>query len=146
MSWNVVGSFAGTLETMVPPATTTDDDTRSLVFSTFLAMAVLPSGPSYKEVKFSGNTEIGCNSGAVGEAVDTFAHHVVITSEGTVLFADLQGDMTSCYILHIYLPWHNFLGVVGPGSSVVLFDPQAHTLVILATSTMAANSLPIYLG
>lgn len=58
MSWNMQGSFIGTLETPPPQAPDNyDDDKRSLVFSTFLATAILPYGPSFKEIKFSGNTE-----------------------------------------------------------------------------------------
>jgi hypothetical protein len=103
MSWNVLGSFVGTLETPVAPAPCDLSlDTRSLVFSTFLASSILPSGPSFKEVKFSGNAEVGYNSGTIGQAIDAFAHHVVVTSKGTVLFADLQGTSSSLSTLHIY--------------------------------------------
>lgn len=92
MQWNVSGAFIGELEAAVPCLPINpDDDCRSLLFSTFLATAVLPSGPLFTEEKFSGNDEAGKNSGAIGEAVDAFAHHVVVTSQGTVLFADLQG-------------------------------------------------------
>lgn len=92
MKWNVDGAFLGELEVAVPRApVNSDDDDRSLLFSTFLAVAVLPSGLLYTEEKFSGNVEAGKNSGSIREAVDAFAHHVVVTSQGTVLFADLQG-------------------------------------------------------
>jgi myosin-heavy-chain kinase len=80
------------LESPLPlPPKELDDDDQSLIYSTFLATLLLPTGPSYKEMKFSGNTEVGDNSRAIGHAVDTYAHHTVVDSLGTVLFADLQG-------------------------------------------------------
>ena len=106
MSWNVHGSFVGTLETPQSRAPVNlDHDTRSLVFSTFLASSILPTGPLFKEVKFSENTEVGCNTGTVGHAVDAFAHHVVVTSKGTVLFADLQGGFLYMDLQTIFTHW-----------------------------------------
>jgi len=92
MRWNVDGAFVGWLETPPPPPPKeTDDDNRTFIYSTFLATPLLSSGPSYTEMKFSGNTEIGNNTGAIGHAVDAYAHHTVVDSLGSVLFADLQG-------------------------------------------------------
>ncbi|KIM90905.1 hypothetical protein PILCRDRAFT_1145 [Piloderma croceum F 1598] len=68
VSWNMKGSFVSMLETPPPQAPDNyDDDTRSLIFSTFLATAIFPYSLSFKEVKFSGNMEVGHNSDAVGK-------------------------------------------------------------------------------
>lgn len=100
MKWNVEGAFVGLLEDPLPRAT--GDDNQSLLFSTFLATPLLPSGPSFKEEKFSGNSDVGENPGKVGEAIDAFAHHVVVDSFQTVLFADLQGNnFMFCYCLSL---------------------------------------------
>jgi len=92
MRWNTEGAFVGRLTEPLPPRDNPDEDNRSLIFTTFLAAPILPSGPSYKEIKFSGNTEVGQNSGTIGHALDTFAHHVVVDSQKSVLFVDLQGS------------------------------------------------------
>jgi hypothetical protein len=94
MSWNVDGTFVGKLDTNVlPPPDELDDDDQSLVFTAFLAVPLLPSGPSYKEQKFSGNTEVGQNSSSIGQAVDVYAHHGLVDSQQTVLLGDLQGNI-----------------------------------------------------
>lgn len=94
MRWNVNNAFVGKLDVPILPSVT-DEDNRSLLFTTFLATPLLPSGPSFKEQKFSGNTEVGRNSGTIGQAVDAFAHHVVVDSQKTCVFADLQGNLIS---------------------------------------------------
>jgi myosin-heavy-chain kinase len=96
MQWNLDGAFVGVIKTELPqpPGGKNDDnidDDQSLVFKSFLATRLLPSGPSYTEEKFSGNIEVGDNSGSIGHAVNTYAHHIVVDSHKTVLFADLQG-------------------------------------------------------
>lgn len=127
MRWNVDGAFVGVLETALPPPPANqDDDNRSLVYSTFLATPLLSSGPSYKEEKFSGNMEVGNNSGSIGNAVDAYAHHIVVDSLGTVLFVDLQGMHAFTMMISLIL-CPRLTGIIGPGSSVVFFDPQAHT-------------------
>lgn len=95
MIWNAADAFVGTVDTAVtsipdrPPAE--EKDNRTLLFPHFLATPLLPSGSQYREVKFSGNEDVGNNTDPVGEAVDAYAHHTVADSYGNVLFADLQG-------------------------------------------------------
>ena len=128
MRWNFNGAFIGVLETALPAAPAAEDnDNRSLVFSTFLATPLLPSGPSYTEEKFSGNTEVGNNSGSIGQAIDAYAHHVVVDSLGSILFADLQGMHVRTAITVVMDIKMVLAGIIGPGNTVVLFDPQAHT-------------------
>lgn len=91
MQWNVDGAFVGVLESALPSLPADQDDDQSLLYLTFLAIRLLPSGPLYKEEKFSSNTEVGKNSGTIGHAIDAYAHHIVIDSLSTVMFADLQG-------------------------------------------------------
>ena len=93
MQWNVAGAFVGSLR--VTPAKAPEhlsQDDRTFIFPEFLAAPLLTINGLYKETKFSGNTSAGKNFGVVGRAVDAFAHHVVIDSGYTVVFADLQGN------------------------------------------------------
>ncbi|KZP07457.1 hypothetical protein FIBSPDRAFT_762900 [Athelia psychrophila] len=114
MKWNNEDVFVGTVDTTAtpisarPPAGETDNCT--LLFPHFLATPLLSSGSQYREVKFSGNEDVGNNMDPVGEAVDAYAHHIVADSFGNILFTDLQG-------------------IIGPDTSVVLFDPQAHSIL-----------------
>ena len=93
MQWNVEGAFVGSLR--VGPAAAPEhllQDDRTFIFPEFLAAPLLTTNGLYKETKFSGNTSAGKNSGVVGRAVDAFAHHVIVDSGYTVMFADLQGN------------------------------------------------------
>ncbi|KAF8578608.1 hypothetical protein K439DRAFT_1361824, partial [Ramaria rubella] len=104
--WNAKGAFLGMLieeENIFLPS---KGGPQSLRWKSFLATPLLPKG---KEVKFSGNEEIGDNTDLLGQWIDAFAHHTVIDSMGEFLFADIQGSM------------------VYGNNTVVLFDPQAHT-------------------
>lgn len=95
MEWNADGAFLGTLR--LPPSTAPEhlsQDVRTFVFQEFLATPFLVTNGLYKEIKFSGNMTAGKNTGTIGRAVDAFAHHVLVDSEYTVMFADLQGE---CY-------------------------------------------------
>ena len=97
--WNVKGAFIGTVGCKSPPAPAPFSenevlpDNWTLLFLTFLATCLLPSGPLYQEEKFSGNEEIDHNSGVVGEAIDAYAHHVVADSHHTLMLADIQGEL-----------------------------------------------------
>lgn len=66
----------------------------------FLAAPLLETRdiePGYKEVKYSGTDCAGQNTDTLGVAVDAFAHHTLVDSQGTLVFVDLQGS----FILHI---------------------------------------------
>ncbi|KAF5390763.1 hypothetical protein D9757_004414 [Collybiopsis confluens] len=94
----------------LPVEDNSQEDTRSLLYDTFLVVPLLPSGAFYQERKFSGNAEPGQNEqDFIGCVVDTFAHHVVDESNGDYMLADIQGLISS------------------DKSSILLFDPQAHT-------------------
>ncbi|KAL7278868.1 hypothetical protein ACG7TL_006699 [Trametes sanguinea] len=84
-----------------------NEDNRALIHDTFLATRLIPKADGYTEVKFSGAHETGRNTTAVGRAIDTFAHHVLVDSNYTCVLVDLQGFVK--------------------GKEVILFDPQAHT-------------------
>ncbi|KAI0367997.1 hypothetical protein BV20DRAFT_1054383 [Pilatotrama ljubarskyi] len=63
----------------------------------------------YKEHKFSGTFEIGDNDDSVlGQTVDAFAHHVLVDSDHTCVFVDLQGFVKN--------------------NEAIFIDPQAHTV------------------
>lgn len=104
MRWNAADAFVGTVETPLPDHPPGDQkDNRTLIFPHFLATPLLPSGSQYREIKFSGNEDIGNNTDKVGEAIDAYAHHIVADSYGDVLFADLQGKIPSSFGAHPYL-------------------------------------------
>lgn len=44
----------------------------------------------YTERKFSGSTTAGHSVDVVGSAIDAYAHHVLVDSDGTLLLTDLQ--------------------------------------------------------
>lgn len=106
MKWNNEDVFVGTVDTTAtpisarPPAGETDNCT--LLFPHFLATPLLSSGSQYREVKFSGNEDVGNNMDPVGEAVDAYAHHIVADSFGNILFTDLQGKhLPSSFHAHL---------------------------------------------
>jgi hypothetical protein len=74
-----------------------DDGKRSMIFETFLASPLLPSGGLYKERKFSGSKIAGHNVDGLGQAVDAYAHHVLADSGGEMLLTDLQGAFSRCF-------------------------------------------------
>ncbi|KAF9073366.1 kinase-like domain-containing protein [Rhodocollybia butyracea] len=113
LKYNVEGAFIGTVTSYLSPGPlpledTILDDERSLVHDTFLVVPLLQTKGLYKERKFSGNSETGCNGDFAGRVVDAFAHHIVEHTNGECMLADIQG-------------------IVGPDKKITLFDPQAHT-------------------
>ncbi|KAF5377218.1 hypothetical protein D9615_006391 [Tricholomella constricta] len=100
--WNSEGAFVGKATNCWP------DDESSLMFESFLAAPLLDTSVVYTERKFSGSDVAGRSADVVGSALDAYAHHTLVDTEGQILLTDLQG-------------------VVGSDQSVILFDPQAHS-------------------
>jgi hypothetical protein len=90
--WNALGAFVGTV------TDTFLDDTTSLVFETFLAAPLLDMSNLYSIRKFSGSTTAGRSIDIVGSAIDAYAHHVLVDSDGLLVLTDLQGMSRKCYI------------------------------------------------
>ncbi|KAG1741931.1 hypothetical protein EDB19DRAFT_1971127 [Suillus lakei] len=109
MKWNISTAFIGKLTEKLADAPGKDrPDSRSLVFSVFMVLPLLPSGALCKEIKFSGSAEVGLNPDSLGCAVDAYAHHVAVDSMYEVVISDIQGIIT-------------------PDRTIVFFDPQSHT-------------------
>jgi hypothetical protein len=84
----------------------------------------------YVERKFSGSTTAGYSIDVVGSAMDAYAHHTLVDSNGALLLTDLQGTLVKLHdMTNPNLPIFSLQGVVGPSQSVILFDPQAHSYV-----------------
>ncbi|KAF8226522.1 hypothetical protein L208DRAFT_1301371 [Tricholoma matsutake] len=83
--WNAHGAFIGTVTNAWL------DDMSSLVFETFLVAPLLDMSDLYTERKSSGSMAAGHSIDVVGSAIDTYAHHVLVDSDGTLLLTDLQG-------------------------------------------------------
>jgi hypothetical protein len=82
----------GTVVSELDPAPAAgDEDSRTLLFDTFLAAPLLSTTGLYTEQKFSGNDGISENIDMVGQVIDAYAHHVLVDSCGTILLTDLQG-------------------------------------------------------
>ncbi|EED78306.1 predicted protein [Postia placenta Mad-698-R] len=110
LEWNSAGTFVGqvTSELPPPPASIADKDTRSLLYNMFLAAPLLETRdiePGYKEVKYSGTDCASQNTDILGVAVDAFAHHTLVDSQGTLVFVDLQG-------------------LIKPSGKFVIYNPQ----------------------
>ncbi|EED85595.1 predicted protein [Postia placenta Mad-698-R] len=108
------GTFVGqvTSELPPPPASIADKDTRSLLYDMFLAAPLLETRdiePGYKEVKYSGTDCAGQNTDTLGVAIDAFAHHTLVDSQGTLVFVDLQG-------------------LIKLSGKFVIYDPQIQSL------------------
>ncbi|KAG1880233.1 hypothetical protein C8R48DRAFT_588610 [Suillus tomentosus] len=109
MKWNISTAFIGKLTEKLPDAPGKDEpDSRSLVFSVFMVLPLLPSGALCREVKFSGSEEVGLNPDSLGCAVDAYAHHIAVDSMYKVVISDIQGIIT-------------------PDRTIIFFDPQSHT-------------------
>ncbi|KAF8055541.1 hypothetical protein FPV67DRAFT_1458558 [Lyophyllum atratum] len=107
--WNFRDAFLGTVTSgLLPEPTAGMQDTRSLVFTSFFAAPLLNMRGLYTERKFSGCDTAGDNVDTIGRAIDAYAHHILVDTDGDLLMTDLQG-------------------VVGPDKEVILFDPQAHS-------------------
>lgn len=91
--WNFEGAFLGTVEaTEIGPAPEEGEkDNRPLVFTTFLAAPFIATSGLYTERKFSGGDEAGDNIDDIGQAIDAFAHHVLVDSMRSMVLTDLQG-------------------------------------------------------
>ncbi|KAG1717723.1 hypothetical protein EDB19DRAFT_1652581 [Suillus lakei] len=95
MKWNISTAFIGKLTEKLADAPGKDGpDSRSLVFSVFMVLPLLPSGALCKEIKFSGSAEVGLNPDSLGCAVDAYAHHVAVDSMYEVVISDIQGEFT----------------------------------------------------
>ncbi|KAG1725925.1 hypothetical protein EDB19DRAFT_1914862 [Suillus lakei] len=106
MRWNISGAFIGKLTGELADAPKNgEDDSRSLVFSVFMVLPLLPTGVLCKEIKFSGSEEVGVNHDSLGSAVDAYAHHVVVDSMHEIVISDIQGIIT-------------------PDRTIVFFDPH----------------------
>ncbi|KAG6848070.1 hypothetical protein H0H93_003661 [Arthromyces matolae] len=118
LRWNFANAFLGSVTSdLQSPPEGDEKDTRSLLFPEFLAAPLLLTRGLYSERKFSGCEEAGNNKDPIGAAVDAYAHHVLVDSEGTYLMTDLQDNITQCIAS----------GVVGPDQEIILYDPQAHS-------------------
>ncbi|KIM57257.1 hypothetical protein SCLCIDRAFT_130887, partial [Scleroderma citrinum Foug A] len=112
IAWNVKGAFIGTVTAQILLKSMDNDDDCTLLFKTFLAAPFLSCDGLYVERKFCGNTDIPQNEDRLGLAIDAYIHHTLLNSGKTVLLSDLQG-------------------VISPDASVTLFDPQAHTYIVM---------------
>lgn len=55
----------------------------------------------YTERKFSGSTMAGRSIDVVGSAMDAYAHHTLVDSNGAILLTDLQGVLVKpCHIMY----------------------------------------------
>ncbi|KAG1750784.1 hypothetical protein EDB19DRAFT_1904184 [Suillus lakei] len=108
MKWNITGAFIGKLTQKLADAPNNgEEDSRSLVFSCFMVLPLLPIGALCSEIKLSGNAEVGVNNDSLGSAIDAYAHHVAV---------DLMYEMIIS----------NIQGIVTPDRSIVFFDLQSH--------------------
>ena len=91
--WNFEGAFLGTVEASKIGSAPEEGekDNRPLIFTTFLAAPFIATTGLYTERKFSGGDEAGNNIDDVGQAIDAFAHHVLVDSVGSMVLTDLQG-------------------------------------------------------
>ena len=118
--WNAAGSFIGTV----------NEEDATLEFNTFLAAPFLDTSTLYVERKFSGSTTAGRSKDIVGSAIDAYAHHVLLDSNGELLLTDLQGKSFGSLCIALLISDALCVGVVGIVSkSVILFDPQAQSCV-----------------
>ena len=111
--WNAAGSFIGII---------TEEDA-TLVFNTFLVAPFLNTSTLYVERKFSGSTTAGCSKDIMGSAIDAYAHHVLLDSNGKLLLTDLQGKSFESLCIALLISDVLCVGVVGIVSkSVILFN------------------------
>lgn len=95
MKWNITGAFIGKLTQKLADAPNNgEEDSRSLVFTCFMMLPLLPIGALCSEIKFSGNAEVGVNNDSLRSAVDAYAHHVAVDSMYEMIISDIQGEST----------------------------------------------------
>lgn len=87
IKWNFAGAFIGCATDVF----LSDQDDKSLNYSTFLAAPFLDIKDLGEERKFSGNEEIAKNTDPIGRVIDAFVHHALVDSYGDILFVDVQG-------------------------------------------------------
>ena len=99
--WNSHGAFLGSVNVADIGECPSEgkEDTRSLIFSDFLATPLLSTGGLYKERKFSGSDQAGDSIDDIGRAIDAFAHHVLVDTKGAFLLTDLQGLFLFSYLI-----------------------------------------------
>lgn len=89
IKWNFARAFVGCATQA--DVSLSDQDDKSLNYSTFLAAPFLDIKDSGEERKFSGNEEIAKNTDPIGRVIDAFVHHALVDSYGDILFVDVQG-------------------------------------------------------
>jgi hypothetical protein len=94
MRWNISGAFIEKLIGKLADTPKNGKDLRSLIFSVFMVLPLLPTGALCKEIKFSGSEEVGANVDSLGSAVDAYAHHVVVDLKHKIVISDIQGEFT----------------------------------------------------
>ena len=73
--------------------------------------------------RFSGYNGVGINNqDELGKIIDAYAHSIHVHSEGTIVLADLQGNI----IFLISNLLNVCLGTIHNNGSITLYDPQAH--------------------
>ena len=113
----------------------------SLIFRDFLAMPLLDlGGENIKERKFSGNEEIALNIDPLGRVIDAYVHHALVDSLGDILLVDVQGRSLQGFLPNS-LSLLASVGIVFEDShgGLCLFDPQAHTFVLLIKCACSAG-------
>jgi len=95
------------------------DDTRCLLWPSFMAAPLLNIGNRNEELRFSGNDCITNNSDGLGCIIDAYVHHSIVDSNGEFLIADVQGVLSAST------------------GALTLFDPQAHTSESLTENQLA---------
>ncbi|KAF9456117.1 kinase-like domain-containing protein [Collybia nuda] len=105
---NLLGSFIGKVPCIDAVSQIGMEDTRSLIYNTFLASPLLDINSNTKERKFLENNNTSPNTDPLGHIIDAYIHHALLDSDMSILLVDVQG-------------------IVLGAQSVVLFDPQAHT-------------------
>ncbi|KAK7690806.1 hypothetical protein QCA50_005906 [Cerrena zonata] len=110
--WNVENAFIGELIDPIEPdpllSGTSEEDNRTVLHDTFLAVPLLNRGSLYTEVKWCGSLDITNHQDTLGQTIEAYIHHALVDSDHEWLLADIQG-------------------ITSPDGSVCLFDPQAHT-------------------
>ncbi|TFK37946.1 hypothetical protein BDQ12DRAFT_606691, partial [Crucibulum laeve] len=96
IKWNL--PFFGTLLDHSAVADINTLHSRSLLWKDFLVAPLLIIGGEYKEIKFSGTEDFSPNTNVIGQTINTYVHHTLIDSGGTLLLADVQGDSTYLFI------------------------------------------------
>lgn len=133
-------NFKGAILGQIIPSPTSES--RPLPYLTFLATPLLPCGPLDAPVKkFTGNGTIGDADDHMTRAIHSFAHFSVLYSQESLLFCDLQSEISFFFLYRLCRAYTALRSFWCKGRHVPHWSPVAHVSCLLSLPLIAESNV-----